>query len=147
MLHGAQPASTAIGTELSAPVAAALDPLVCAILNELAAWDAAALQVAPAIPSPKISHVPSDSRADRRVLRSGTVPCASRCLRRTTGRQRGLVSGDPDGAEVGDWVLIHVGFAISQVDEQEALATRRLLEQLGQEYEQELEELSTSTIE
>ena len=47
VLHGAQPASTAIGTELSAPVAAALDPLVCAILNELAAWDTAALQVAP----------------------------------------------------------------------------------------------------
>ena len=58
-----------------------------------------------------------------------------------------MVSGDPDGAQVGDWVLIHVGFAISQVDEQEALATRRLLEQLGQEYEQELEELNTSTIE
>ena len=47
VLHGAQPASTAIGTELSAPVAAALDPLVCAILNELAAWDTPALQVAP----------------------------------------------------------------------------------------------------
>ena len=58
-----------------------------------------------------------------------------------------LVSGGPDHAEVGDWVLIHVGFALSLVDEQEALATRRLLEQLGREYEQELEELSTSTIE
>jgi hydrogenase expression/formation protein HypC len=58
-----------------------------------------------------------------------------------------LVSGGPDGVEVGDWVLIHVGFAISQVDEQEALATRRLLEQLGREYEQELEELEASVIE
>ena len=46
VLHGAQPASTAIGTELSAPVAAALDPLVSAILAELAAWDASALQPA-----------------------------------------------------------------------------------------------------
>jgi hydrogenase expression/formation protein HypC len=52
----------------------------------------------------------------------------------------------PD-VEVGDWVLIHVGFAISQVDEQEALATLRLLEQLGHEYEQELEELKASVIE
>jgi hydrogenase maturation protease len=43
VLHGAQPASTEIGTELSAPVAAALDPLVCAIFAELAAWDASAL--------------------------------------------------------------------------------------------------------
>ena len=58
-----------------------------------------------------------------------------------------LVSGGEDGAEVGDWVLIHVGFAISRVDEQEALATRRLLEELGREYEQELEELKASAIE
>jgi hydrogenase expression/formation protein HypC len=58
-----------------------------------------------------------------------------------------LVSGGPDAVEVGDWVLIHVGFAISQVVEEEALATRRLLEQLGQEYEQELDELEASVIE
>lgn len=58
-----------------------------------------------------------------------------------------LVSGEPDGVQVGDWVLIHVGFAISRVDEEEALATRRLLEQLGREYEQELEELKASAIE
>ena len=56
---------------------------------------------------------------------------------------------DEDGAPVGsgDWVLIHVGFAISRVDEEEALATRRLLEQMGAEYEQELEELRASAIE
>ena len=44
-------------------------------------------------------------------------------------------------------MLIHVGFAISQVDEEEALATRRLLERMGAEYEQELEELKASVIE
>jgi hydrogenase expression/formation protein HypC len=44
-------------------------------------------------------------------------------------------------------VLIHVGFAISQIDEEEALATRRLLEQMGAEYEQELRELQESVIE
>ena len=55
-----------------------------------------------------------------------------------------LVSGGADGVQTGDWVLIHVGFAISQVDEQEALATRRLLEQLGEEYAQELESLERS---
>ena len=32
----------------------------------------------------------------------------------------GLLDEDGDGAEVGDWVLIHVGFAISKVDEEEA---------------------------
>jgi hydrogenase expression/formation protein HypC len=52
-----------------------------------------------------------------------------------------------DGARPGDWVLIHVGFAISRVDEEEARATRELLEQMGQEYEQELEELKASVIE
>ena len=49
--------------------------------------------------------------------------------------------------EPGDWVLIHVGFAISQIDEEEAHATRRLLEQMGAEYEQELVELRASAIE
>jgi hydrogenase maturation protease len=40
VLHGAQPGSTAIGTELTAPVAAALDALVDRVAVELAAWDA-----------------------------------------------------------------------------------------------------------
>ena len=52
-----------------------------------------------------------------------------------------------DGAAPGDWVLIHVGFAMSKVDEAEALATRRLLEELGAEYEAELAELRGSAIE
>jgi hydrogenase expression/formation protein HypC len=56
---------------------------------------------------------------------------------------------DVDGEAVGpgDWVLIHVGFAISQIDEEEARATRELLEQMGVEYEQELAELRESLIE
>jgi hydrogenase expression/formation protein HypC len=55
------------------------------------------------------------------------------------------VSGE--GVQAGDWVLIHVGFALSKVDEEEAHATRRLLEEMGAEYEQELAELRTSVIE
>ena len=51
------------------------------------------------------------------------------------------------GAQPGDWVLIHVGFALSKVDEHEALATLALLERMGAEYEQELEELKASAIE
>jgi len=58
----------------------------------------------------------------------------------------GLLDGD-GGAGPGDWVLIHVGFAISKIDEEEALATRSLLERIGAEYEQELEELKASVIE
>ncbi len=60
----------------------------------------------------------------------------------------GLLDKDADGGAVpGDWVLIHVGFALSKVDEDEAQATLRLLEQMGTEYEQELEELKASVIE
>jgi hydrogenase expression/formation protein HypC len=59
----------------------------------------------------------------------------------------GLLGENGAGPGPGDWVLIHVGFAISQVDEAEALATRQLLEQMGADYEQELEELKESVIE
>ena len=58
-----------------------------------------------------------------------------------------LIAGDGQGVRPGDWVLIHVGFAISRVDEEEAHATRQLLEAMGREYEQELEELKASVIE
>lgn len=58
----------------------------------------------------------------------------------------GLLDED-GGVGVGDWVLIHVGFAISQVDEEEAIATRRMLEGMGADYEAELEELKASVIE
>jgi len=59
----------------------------------------------------------------------------------------GLLDDDDGGVGPGDWVLVHVGFAISRVDEEEAAATRRLLEGMGAEYEQELEELKASAIE
>ena len=60
----------------------------------------------------------------------------------------GLLDADPGGGVgPGDWVLIHVGFALSQVDEEEAAATLALLQGMGAEYEQELEELKGSLIE
>ena len=59
----------------------------------------------------------------------------------------GLLDGEDGGAGPGDWVLIHVGFALSKVDEEEAAATLRLLEAMGAEYELELEELRGSVIE
>ena len=33
---------------------------------------------------------------------------------------------------VGEWVLIHVGFAMARIDEKEARATLEVLEQLGE---------------
>jgi hydrogenase expression/formation protein HypC len=63
------------------------------------------------------------------------------------GVRRTVNIGLLDDAGPGDWVLIHVGFAISQIDEGEARATRELLERMGAEYEQELSELEASVIE
>ena len=63
------------------------------------------------------------------------------------GVQRTINIGLFDDVGVGDWVLIHVGFAISVVDEDEALATRRMLERMGADYENELSELRASVIE
>lgn len=52
----------------------------------------------------------------------------------------------PDGIAVGDWVLVHVGFAMSKIDEQEAHETLDLLRQLGATYADELDALATSDI-
>jgi hydrogenase expression/formation protein HypC len=59
----------------------------------------------------------------------------------------GLLAETDDAVAIGDWVLIHVGFAMSKVDEQEARATRAFLEELGDPYHSELAELRGSTIE
>ncbi len=53
----------------------------------------------------------------------------------------------PDGLDVGDWVLIHVGFALSKIDEDEAQRTTEFLIELGDAYEQELSQLAESQIE
>ncbi len=49
--------------------------------------------------------------------------------------------------EPGDWVLIHVGFALSKIDEEEAAATMAFLEGVGQAYQDELRALTDSRIE
>jgi hydrogenase expression/formation protein HypC len=59
----------------------------------------------------------------------------------------GLLAADGHSAAPGDWVLIHVGFALSLVDEEEAAATLALLQGMGEDYERELEELKASVIE
>ena len=47
----------------------------------------------------------------------------------------------------GDWVLIHVGFALSKIDEGEATAALDFLEGIGQAYQDELDALKESRIE
>jgi hydrogenase expression/formation protein HypC len=44
---------------------------------------------------------------------------------------------------VGDWVLVHVGFAMSRIDEDEAAKTLQLLTELG-EMQQEIEAMQAA---
>jgi hydrogenase expression/formation protein HypC len=53
---------------------------------------------------------------------------------------------DKDEARVGDYVLIHVGFAMSKVDEKQAEETLRALQELGA-YDVEFEQFVSSDIE
>ena len=51
-----------------------------------------------------------------------------------------------DGAvEPGDWVLIHVGFALARIDEDDARDTLELLAR-GAELQRELDELQRGTV-
>jgi hydrogenase expression/formation protein HypC len=59
------------------------------------------------------------------------------------GVRRNVNLGLLDDVQVGDYVLIHVGFAMSKIDEKEALATLQLLQELGS-YEDEFEQFSTA---
>lgn len=49
----------------------------------------------------------------------------------------------PAEACVGDWVLVHVGFAMSRIDAEEAAETLKILEELG-EMHAELETLAAA---
>ncbi|HET9118533.1 MAG TPA: HypC/HybG/HupF family hydrogenase formation chaperone [Gemmatimonadaceae bacterium] len=56
----------------------------------------------------------------------------------------GLLTDDPPVP--GDWILIHVGFALSKIDEQEAKAAMDFLIGIGQAYEDEIAALLESRI-
>ena len=63
------------------------------------------------------------------------------------GVRRTVNVGLLDDPAPGDWVLVHVGFALATMDEEQARETLALLEQMGEAYEQELEDLKASVIE
>lgn len=57
-----------------------------------------------------------------------------------------IVSDDhPAENCVGDWVLVHVGFAMSRIDEEEAQKTLAILSELG-EIQQELDAMRQSEL-
>ncbi|AKN17874.1 HypC/HybG/HupF family hydrogenase formation chaperone [Mycobacterium haemophilum] len=51
-----------------------------------------------------------------------------------------------DSPMVGDWVLVHVGFAIAKIDEREAALTLDQLQKLSADYLNEIQALTTSEI-
>lgn len=51
-----------------------------------------------------------------------------------------------DGLEPGDWVLVHVGFAMAKIDEAEAMLTLDAVQKLGQAYIDEIEAFDSSAI-
>jgi len=57
----------------------------------------------------------------------------------------GLLTDEEDLA-VGDWVLIHVGFALAKIDEAEAQAALEMLHGLGPAYDQELADFTGSAV-
>lgn len=47
---------------------------------------------------------------------------------------------------IGAWVLVHVGFAMSRIDEEEAAATLKVLSEIG-EAEAEIDAMRTGSVE
>ncbi len=71
-------------------------------------------------------------------LRLATVEIAG--VRRSVNV--GLLDGE--GVQPGEWVLVHVGFALAKVDEAEAEATLALLRAMGQDFDDAIDELKGS---
>ncbi|MDT4981509.1 MAG: hydrogenase expression/formation protein HypC [Pseudonocardiales bacterium] len=55
-----------------------------------------------------------------------------------------LLDGQP--LEPGDWVLVHVGFAMARIDQHEADLTLAAVRQMGQSYYDEVEAFNSTAI-
>ena len=53
---------------------------------------------------------------------------------------------DEESLVVGNWIVIHVGFALAKIDEAEAKAALQFLHTIGPEYDQELAEFDRSDV-
>ncbi len=54
--------------------------------------------------------------------------------------------GEPLEALIGVWVLVHVGFAMSRIDEEEAASTLKVLAEIG-ELDGEMDAIRTGSVE
>ena len=76
---------------------------------------------------------------------NGIVKAEVAGVRRNVSIQ--LLADEADPVRIGDWILIHVGFALCRIDEAEAEETLRMLESMGAAYADELQALQKSEIE
>ncbi len=51
-----------------------------------------------------------------------------------------------DNLRIGDWVLVHVGFAMAKIDEREAAMTLDQVQKMGADYLTEMEAFTSSEI-
>jgi hydrogenase expression/formation protein HypC len=51
-----------------------------------------------------------------------------------------------DNLRVGDWVLVHVGFAMAKIDESEAAMTLDQVQKMGADYVNEIEAFNASEL-
>ena len=58
-------------------------------------------------------------------------------------REVNTVMVDDEGLAVGEWVLLHVGFAMSKIDAAEAAETLAFMRELGSVYDDEIEAFSS----
>ena len=58
-------------------------------------------------------------------------------------REVNTVMVDDEGLAVGEWVLLHVGFAMSKIDAAEAAETLAFMRELGSVYDEEIEAFSS----
>jgi len=65
-----------------------------------------------------------------------------------TGVRRTINIGllEDESLVVGDWVLIHVGFAMSKIDQEEAQRALEGLQLMGQAYTDEIDAVRSSSI-
>ncbi len=53
---------------------------------------------------------------------------------------------DEEELAVGDWILIHVGFALARIDESEAQAALQMLHDMGPAFDQEIADFARSDV-
>ncbi len=56
----------------------------------------------------------------------------------------GLVLREHDSLGVGDWVLIHVGFAMEKIDEEEAARSLDFIKELGSVFDEEISQFEAT---